>query len=72
MMSADRAEKVAHGKGMLLSTDSLREMRGRGEIYSFGSPEEMVVDVGAMEAEEAAGTIAGHVRKLTSIFGGED
>lgn len=72
MMSTERAEKVAHGKGMLLSTDSLREMRERGEIYSFGSPEEMMVNVGDVEADEAAGLIAEHVRKVVSDADGED
>ncbi|KAL8942745.1 MAG: hypothetical protein Q9216_001493 [Gyalolechia sp. 2 TL-2023] len=71
MMSAERAEKVTHGAGMLRSTDALREMRGRGEIYSFGCPEEMVVDVGGMEADEAARVIAGHVRRILDE-GGED
>lgn len=71
MMSAERVEKVAHGKGMLLSADSLREMRGRGEIYSFGSPQETVVDVSDMEADEAGGVIAGHVRMMVGE-GSED
>ncbi|KAL9001595.1 MAG: hypothetical protein Q9188_005441 [Gyalolechia gomerana] len=71
MMSVERVEKVAHGKGMLLSADSLREMRGRGEIYSFGSLEETVVDVSDMEADEAGGVIAGHVRKTVGE-GSED
>ncbi|KAL8938577.1 MAG: hypothetical protein Q9211_003144 [Gyalolechia sp. 1 TL-2023] len=62
MMSVDR---VARGQGMFHSAELLREMRRRGgEIYSFGCPEEMAVDVGGMEADEAAGLIAGHANKM--------
>ncbi|KAL8719367.1 MAG: hypothetical protein Q9225_003624 [Loekoesia sp. 1 TL-2023] len=68
MMSAERVAKVAQGKGMLLSTELLRKMRGRGEIYRFGCPEEKVVDVSRMEAGEAAGVIIGYVREVMGRY----
>ncbi|KAI4115075.1 MAG: hypothetical protein LQ338_007911, partial [Usnochroma carphineum] len=64
MMSEDKVEKVAHGKGMLLDTKALEEMRGRGEIYEFGCPEEVVVDVSRLTADEAAKLMAEHVKKI--------
>ncbi|KAL8839488.1 MAG: hypothetical protein Q9170_001711 [Blastenia crenularia] len=73
MMSAERTQKVAQeGKGMLVDEGLLREMRGRGQIYEFGSPEEVVVDVSRMEVGEAADVIAGHVRRVVQGEVGEE
>ncbi|KAL8929841.1 MAG: hypothetical protein Q9208_000985 [Pyrenodesmia sp. 3 TL-2023] len=64
MMSERRINEVAEGKGMLLDTELLAEMRGRGEIYRFGCAEAMVVDVSRLTVEEAADMIAMHVKKI--------
>lgn len=65
MVSERRVNEVtARGKGMLLDTEVLAGMRGRGEVYRFGCPEEMVVDVSWLGVEEAVDVIVGHVREV--------
>ena len=67
MRSAERVELVEkHGKGMLLDTKLLRQMRTRVEIYRFACPEELELDVSRMEPEVAAEVIYQHVVKVTS------
>lgn len=64
MMSEGRVREAAAGMGMLLDTKSLEEMREQGELYRFGTPEELVLDVTRLKVDEAVKIIAEHVRKI--------
>ena len=67
MQSAERVELVEkHGKGMLLDTETLRKMRSRVEIHQFGCPEELVLDVTRMTADQAAEAVHQHIRKVAA------
>ncbi len=62
MRSAERVELERSGKGLLLDTSQLGEMRGRVAIYRFRCPEQLELDVSDLNAEEAARVIAEHIR----------
>lgn len=65
MRSAERVELVEqHGKGMLLDTKLLRQMRSRVEIYRFGCPEELQLDISNMEPGMAAELIHDHIMEV--------
>jgi hypothetical protein len=64
MMCSERVEMVKSGKGMLLDTEFLVAMRGRGEIYSFGVPEELRLDVSDLQPCEVAEKILNHLEVL--------
>lgn len=64
MLSPERTELVAGGKGMLLDTTILNGFRKKGEIYSFKCAEELELDVTALTAVEAAKRILRHVQAL--------
>jgi hypothetical protein len=69
MRSQERQALVASGKGVLLDTDLLEAMRGRGEIYSFDyreGIEGLELDVTALEPEEAARVILKHIEAVMS------
>jgi len=62
MRSTEREEKVAAGKGMLLDTTLLREMRGRAKLCNFQCPEQLEMDISDLRPEEAANKIMKHVK----------
>jgi hypothetical protein len=64
MRSQERLELVAGGKGMLLDTDLLYEIRSRGEILRFECPELLVLDVSGLAPEESANKIVQHMVAL--------
>lgn len=67
MVSAQRVELFEkHGKGMLLDTEMLRDIRSQAKIHRFGVPEELILDVSKMSPEETAKVIYHHVAKVTS------
>jgi len=68
MRSAERVELVRVGKGLLLDTALLKTMRGSQGLFCFERKEELVLDVGGMEAGEAAGVVGGFVEW---VVGGE-
>lgn len=69
MRSAERVELVSMGKGLLLDTTLLETMRGDHGLFRFRRVEELELDVGGVEAGEAARMIAEHVER---VVGGKD
>ena len=69
MRSQERLDAVAAGKGMLLDTKMLHEIRSRGEILRFECPELLELDVSGLEPEEAAVRIVEHIAALGKRWG---
>lgn len=57
------------GKGLLLDTTLLETMRRDHGLFRFRRAEELELDVGGMEAGEAARIVAEHVER---VVGGKD
>ena len=64
MVGAGRKELVGGGKGLLLDVDLLRSFRVRTDIHSFGTPEELCIDVTRRDAGSVAEEIALHIRTI--------
>ena len=60
----ERAALVAGGKGLLQDVELLRDMRGRVGIHTFGTPDELRLDVTQMEPSAAAARIAEHTETV--------
>lgn len=63
MRSPGRLELVSMGKGLLLDTTLLEAMRLSQGLFRFLRAEELELDVGDMEAEEAAEVLKEHVER---------
>lgn len=70
MRSVERVELVRTGMGLLLDTALLETMRVVQGLFCFERREELVLDVGGLEVEEAAGVVAGHVQWVGGRMGG--
>ena len=66
MLSPERLNLVAGGKGMLIDSDILHKFRKRAEIYAFDCPESLRLDVTKLSSKEAARRILMHVELLIS------
>ena len=62
--SQERLDLVAGGKGMLLDTTLLHEIRSKEEILRFSCLELLELDVSDASPEEAATRIVGHISAL--------
>jgi len=62
--SQERLDLVNGGKGMLLDTDLLHEIRSRDEILRFECPELLELKVSALSPEESAAKIVEHISSL--------
>ena len=69
MRSQERQDAVAAGKGMLLDTHVLHEIRSRGEILRLECPELLELDVSGLEPGEAAVRIVEHIAALGERWG---
>jgi len=67
MRSQERLDAVAVGKGMLLDTEMLGEIRSRGEVMRFECPELLELDISGMRPEEAAVRIVEHIVALEKV-----
>ena len=65
MRSTERLRSGADGKGMLLDTKLLMDMRGHEQIYRFKCAEELLLDVTSLKPKEAAGKILEHLKSVT-------
>lgn len=58
MASNERVKRVEEGRGGLIDTVLLDEIRNTAETFRFGLPNELVLDVSSLTADEAASTVA--------------
>ena len=65
MRSTERLRLGADGKGILLDTTVLLDIRGSEHIYSFKRAEELLLDVTSLKSKEAAGKILEHLKSVT-------
>ncbi len=63
--STERLRLGADGKGILLDTTLLMDIRGCEHIYSFKRAEELLLDVTSLKAKEAAAKILEHLKAVT-------
>lgn len=63
--SPERISSVLAGKGMLIDTAVLLELRKSGDLFGFGVPEQLQIDVTALEACKVADSIVKHLREVT-------
>lgn len=69
MSSTERLRLAADGKGILLDTTLLMDIRGCEHIYSFKCAEELLLDVTSLKSKEAAGKILEHLKSVTRSDG---
>ena len=67
MRSTERLRLGADGKGMLLDTTLLMDIRGHEQIYRFKCAEELLLDVTSLKPKEAAGEILEHLQSVTQF-----
>ena len=70
MRSPARLHLVDEGQSMLSDTDVLKIYRGRGDIYKFQCPEQLVLNVSEMSHVQAAEVIIQHMRFVCTVFQG--
>lgn len=65
LTSEERREKKARGANIEVDPHQFMVFRGLiGEIHRFRSPEELVIDVTEMTAEQTAAMISDHVKRV--------
>jgi hypothetical protein len=69
MRSQERLQLVAGGKGMLLDTALLTEMRDGGEIMKYKSPHLLELDVTHLQPETVASIIVAHTMSVRKSQG---
>ena len=69
MRSTESLRLGADGKGILLDTEVLMDIRGSEHVYSFKRAEELLLDVTSLKAKEVAGKILEHLKSVTQYDG---